>query len=325
MSLQIKAHDAQIPANVPEHLRETYDSALGFYQSRVAPHTLRAYQSDFRIFSEWCGKHGLPHSPAKPESVALFLAAQAKAGLAVVTLERRLAAIRFSHIQHDLPSPTEHRVVLDVLGGIRRSFGVRAKNQRIPLMDHQVARMLNACPHTTLGIRDRALLALAFAGAFRRSELVALKVEDLNFTSSGNLICLIRRSKTDQIGAGFEKPILNGQRLRPVTHLQAWLQHAGIEDGLVFRKIDYAGGALEAGLSGQWVAKRIKHYANRIGLDARMIAAHSMRSGFITSAGEHGQDFSRIMEVTGQTDPRTVQRYLRRQNKFKDHAGENFL
>lgn len=311
--------------SISPRLQRTYDQALSFSRASLAPSTLRAYKSDYKIFSEWCFQHNLQPLPALPETVALFLTDQASSGLATVSLERRIAAIRFAHAQSDHPSPSGHRIIEDVMRGIRRQHGTRPLRQKDPLLDHHVVQMLSLCPGTTIGIRDRAIMALAFAGAFRRSELVALTISDLTFTPNGNLSCLVRRSKTDKSGVGFEKPILNGTRIMPVTHLRQWIEHAGIDNGLLFRRIDYGGAALERGLASQWVSRIIKHYAERIGLDSAKVGAHSMRSGFITSAGERNASFDRIMEVTGQTDPRTVKRYLRRPNMFKNHVGEDFL
>ncbi|WP_051279402.1 tyrosine-type recombinase/integrase [Chitinilyticum aquatile] len=312
-------------SGVPAELQKSFEAAIGYLRAQLAPATLRAYQSDFRIFCDWCERFKLATTPATPETLALFLSDQADSGVAAVTLERRLASIRYVHQMKELPSPTDHPLVRGTLTGIRRIHGTLPRNQKEPILDHQVFRMLQLTPDTLLGLRDRAIIALGFAGAFRRSELAALDVSDLKFDQAGNLVCLIRRGKTDQGGSGFEKPILNGRRLQPVTHLKAWLSTAGIDEGAVFRRVDWAGAATEQRLSAQWMARVVKNYANQIGLGFTEFGAHSLRSGFITSAGERDVQLYKIMEVTGQKDPRTVLRYLRRANLFKDHAGEDFL
>ena len=135
----------------------------------------------------------------------------------------------------------------------------------------------------------------------------------------------MRRSKTDPDGEGFIKPILDGERLQPVTHLRAWLKDSVITEGPLFRPIDWADGAIEQRLSRQCIWRVVKKYAEQIGLDPAIIGVHSLRAGFITSAGELNVELSRIMEVTGQTDPRTPLKYLRRANLFKGYAGSGFL
>ncbi len=111
---------------------------------------------------------------------------------------------------------------------------------------------------------------------------------------------------------GFEKPIYNGKKLQPVTHLRMWLDQAGIEEGYVFRRLDWAGAAIEKGLTGHWIARIVQHYATLIGIYRQSIGAHSLRSGFITSAGERHAPLYKIMEVTGRKTLQAVLRYLRR-------------
>lgn len=310
---------------IPAELKTTFDAALDYLRAQLAPATLRAYQSDFAIFCDWCDQHQLDRVPATPQTLILFLASQAAAGVAAVTLERRMAAIRYLHQLKNIPSPTEHAQVRATLTGIRRTHGTQAKYQKEPILDHQILAMIQLAPESLIGIRDRAILTLGFAGAFRRSELAALTIDDLKFDRHGHLICTLRKSKTDQFGKGFEKPILNGTKLKPVDYLKQWLLEAGIEEGPVFRRMDWAGAATEKPLSGQWIGRVVKQYAGLIGLEVADFGAHSLRSGFITSAGERDVQLYKIMEVTGQKDPRTVLRYLRRANLFKDHAGSDFL
>lgn len=310
---------------VPVALQAALDAALVYLRAQLAPATLRAYQSDFAAFTTWCKRHGLATMPAVPETVVLFLAEQACGGIAAVTLERRLSAIRYVHQLKDLPSPTDDQKVRGALAGIRRVHGSQPRRRKDPVLDHQVQRMMALCPDTLIGVRDRAILALGFAGAFRRGELAALQVPDLMFHQDGHLVCTVRRSKTDQEGQGFEKPIYNGGRLKPVTHLRAWLTRAGIDEGPVFRRVDWGGAALEQALSGQWMSRVVQRYASAIELDRSKVGAHSLRAGFITSAGERNAPLYKIMEVTGQKDPRTVLAYLRRPNLFRDHAGAEFL
>ncbi|OWY39304.1 integrase [Xenophilus sp. AP218F] len=312
---------------IPVALQATLEAANDYLGAKLADSTRRSYRNDFGIFTSWCAGYGLETTPAMPDTVALFLAHQAQAGIAVVTLSRRLAAIRYAHRLQTLPSPTEHVLVRDTLAGIARRHGSLPRNQKQPLSDLEVALLLRDCSTDTLiGLRDRALIALGFAGAFRASELETLTVERLRFQPDGHLVALLPRSKNDPTGKGFEKPIFNGDRLTPVDALRAWLVMASIENGPVFRQVHRSGRLQSAPLSAQSICRMLQQRAVVVlGKQKAEIGAHSLRSGFITTAGDHGEDLARIMEVTGQTDPRTVLRYLRRTNRFKGHAGRGFL
>ena len=184
--------------------------------------------------------------------------------------------------------------------------------------------MLALCPDTLTGKRDRALLALGFAGAFRRSELVALQVEDLVETPDG-LRVLIRRSKTDQEGQGAEVAILRGCRLRPVEAVQAWLAAAEICTGPVFRSVAKGGRVQAVPLSAFSAAQIVKTYAERAGLDPVQFAGHSLRSGFLTSAAEAGASVFKMMEVSRHKSVDTLRSYVRRADLFHEHAGAAFL
>ena len=172
-----------------------------------------------------------------------------------------------------------------------------------------------------MGIRDRALLLVGFAGAFRRSELVSLDVADLSLTAEGLLINL-RRSKTDQDGEGRQVAILVGahEQTCPVRAMRTWLERSGIADGPVFRSIDRHGRLSAARLSDQAVALVVKRYANRVGMSAHSFAGHSLRAGFVTSAARAGEPERRIMRQTGHKSMEMVLRYVRQANTFSDNA-----
>jgi len=160
-----------------------------------------------------------------------------------------------------------------------------------------VAKAVRKIPTDVLGLRDRALLLLGFAGAFRRSELVALEVADLERHPKGLLVHL-RRSKTDQAGEGKMKPIPHGRRLQVVAAIDAWLLAARITDGPLFRAV-IPGGIGTAPLAPQRVARIVKARCKAIGLDPKLFAGHSLRSGFITSAADHGASLAAIAKHAG--------------------------
>jgi site-specific recombinase XerD len=262
--------------------------------------------------------------------VAAFLAAEADAGRAASTIGRRCAAIRYAHKLAGEPDPTDDEGVRATVRGIRRTVGT-APNQKAAATAELLAAMLMRTPDTLTGKRDRALLALGFAGAFRRSELVALDVADLREDKDG-LRVMVRRSKTDQEGRGAEKAIPHGRFIRPVALVREWLDAAEISEGPVFRPVSRSGRvravaklARPPRLTTQAVANVLKRYAAAAGLDASSFGAHSLRAGYITTAAERGADLARIMDQSGHRDPRTVVGYIRRANAFKDHSGSGFL
>jgi site-specific recombinase XerD len=301
-----------------------------YQRASKAEATLKAYRSDAVLFQDWCARYGFPSLPASPQAVAGFLTHEADAGRAASTIGRRCAAIRYAHKLAGLADPTDNEDVRATVKGIRRTVGM-APNQKAAATAEVLAAMLMRTPDTLTGKRDRALLGLGFAGAFRRSELVALDVSDLRQDKDG-LRVVVRRSKTDQEGRGFEKAIPHGRYIRPVALVQEWLDAAGITEGPVFRPVSRSGRVRVAGksarpprLTTQAVADVLKRYATAAGLDASTFGAHSLRAGYITTAAERGADLARIMDQSGHRDPRTVVGYIRRANAFKDHSGSGFL
>jgi integrase len=261
--------------------------------------------------------------PAAPEVVATFLAAQASSGVKASTLARRAAAIRYAHALKGVEPPTNSEAVKATMRGIRRTLGTK-KEQKAAATSERVARMVSLAPATLGGLRDQALLLLGFSGAFRRSELVAIEVSDLLETAEGYRVT-IRRSKTDQEGAGHEVAILRGSRLRTVEAVQAWLHAAGITEGPLFRPVAKGGRVLAAALTAESVANIVKAYAKRAGLEPAAFAGHSLRAGFLTSAAEHGASIFKMMEVSRHKSVDVLRGYIRRVELFKEHAGAGFL
>jgi site-specific recombinase XerD len=300
------------------------ETAKHYIDQSLSFATRKAYASDVKIFSAWCAAHARTALPAAPETVALFLADQAQNHVAASTLNRRLAALKCAHEAQGHATPTSHKGVTAALKGIRRTKGTAPAKKKAATADI-VKEMVRRCPNTLTGQRDRALLLLGFAGAFRRSELVALTVADLAFVDDGLRIS-IRKSKTDQEGAGQVIAIPHGSVwFCPVTALKRWLAVAGIEDGAIFRAVGKGSRVGPAALSDKSVAKRVKHYAGKVGLDAADFAAHSLRAGFVTSAAEAGASIFKMAEVSRHRSTDVLAGYVRSANLFKDHAGADLL
>lgn len=305
---------------VPTEAQALADS---YSKAEKATSTMRAYRSDAALFDAWCAERQLPAFPADPATVAAFLASEAARGVKASTINRRAAAIRFAHKARDLSDPTASEQVRRVTRGIRRTIGT-AVTQKAPATAEIVSAMLSHCPPGPAGRRDRAILALGFAGAFRRSELAALDLTDLIEVADGFRV-LIRQSKTDQEKAGQEVAILHGRHIRPVAAVKEWIAAAGIESGALFRPVSRSGRVLAGRLTDRSIADIVKRYAATVGLDPEIFGGHSLRAGFVTTAAERDVNESRIMDVTRHRDSRTVRGYVRRASMFKGHAGSLFL
>jgi site-specific recombinase XerD len=311
------------PVAVILSLSDAESAATDFAKASKAAATIRAYRSDARDFAAWCARYDLEPMPASVETIAAYLAALARSGLKASTITRRRAAIAYMHRAAGLEPPTQSEAAKAVLAGIRRSIGT-AVTRKVPITVKAVRAMLEEIPEDLRGLRDRALLLIGFAGALRRSELVALGVEDIEEGADG-IFVRIKRSKTDQEGQGDFVSIPHGFRLMPVAALKAWLQAAGITEGPIFRSIKKGGQVTRYRLSDRSVADIIKRRSAAAGLDARSLSGHSLRSGFVTEALANGADVFRVMDVTRHRQVNTLKVYDRRAKAFKQHAGEAFL
>lgn len=292
---------ATLTARAEEYIRHSKAAA-----------TLDAYQSDWVDFTQFAAARSLPSLPAAPESIAVYIAHLADSGKRVSTIERRLAAISKAHATAGLDSPCamRHACVSETLKGVRRAIGT-AQVAKAPAITEYLRQMLNTCPSTLKGKRDRALLLLGFAGAFRRSELVALNVSDTEHVPEG-IVITICRSKTDQEGESRKVGIAFGsnEATCPVRALTAWLAAGSIESGLVFRRIDRHSNVYDR-LTDQSVALLVKSYAEAAGLNPAFFAGHSLRAGLATSAANAGAAERDIMAQTGHRSERMVRRYIR--------------
>ena len=296
--------------------------ALAYAREQLSPATRQAYRADMRIFEAWCASRGLRALPASAETASSFLAAEADAGRAVSTVMRRAAAIRYAHMLAGAEPPTGHPMVAATLDGIRRAHGAAPK-RRAAATAGLVKAMAARCPGSRRGLRDRAIVLLGFAGAFRRSELAALRVADIAEESEG-LRVTVWSSKTDQEGRGAEIAIPRGGTHCPAAALALWRQAAAIADGPLFRPIDRWGRVGEAALSGHAVGDVVKRLAASCGEDPDSYGGHSLRVGWITEAAQRGREPFAIAAHARQTIA-TTQGYVRRERAFDGHAGEGML
>jgi len=287
-----------------------------------AENTRRAYRADWAHFTTWCIAAGLAPLPALPQTVAIYLEALSDTAK-ISTMRRRLVAISQAHQAAQLDPPTTSILVREVLKGIARRKASEGEHttQKAPTVTEDIRSMVATLAPTALGTRDRALLLIGFAGAFRRAELVSLDVGDIRFTRSG-LVVRLRRSKTDQEGEGRSVGIPFGSQPAtcPVKALRAWLKVAGITDGPIFRPITRHGHIAAERLSAGAVATIVKRSAQAAGLEPAQYAGHSLRSGLATSAAAAGVSERAIMNQTGHKSVVVARRYIREGSLFRDNA-----
>jgi site-specific recombinase XerD len=273
--------------------------------------TLRAYQSDYNDFSLFCSKNGFQAMPTEPKILSLYithLASYSKYS----TLKRRLASISIIHKTKGHYIDTKHPIIVENLMGIKRTIGSNQRGKK-PLLINDLKLLIKAIDESKeknlRKIRDKALVLIGFSGGFRRSELVDIEYEDIEFVEEGVKI-FVKRSKTDQSGEGMTKaiPYFDNINFCPVKALNKWVVEAELKDGKIFN------------ISDKNVALIIKKYANYAGLDSHRYAGHSLRSGFATSTAESGAEERNIMAMTGHKSTEMVRRYIKEANLFKNNA-----
>ena len=274
--------------------------------------TLRAYESDYRDFSSFCLKNNFISLPTDPKILALYLTHLSKSSK-FSTLKRRIASISVIHKMKGHYIDTKHPLIIENLLGIKRAIGSNQKAKK-PILINDLKRIIDVINSLKIKnirkIRDKALILIGFAGGFRRSELVDIDFEDVEFVLEGVKI-FVKRSKTDQSGEGMTKAIPSFSKTLycPVLHLQEWLTSGNVSRrSKVFP------------ISDKSVALIIKKYTNLAGLDADKYAGHSLRSGFATSTAESGAEERNIMAMTGHKTTQMVRRYIQEANLFKNNA-----
>ena len=272
-----------------------------------ANNTLRAYQSDFRDFSFFCSKNGFSSLPTQPKIIALYITHLSKSSK-FSTLKRRIASISVIHKLKGHYLDTKHPIIMENLHGIKRTLGSRQKAKK-PILINDLKLIIKVIDEKKL--RDKALILIGFAGGFRRSELVNIIYDDIEFVNEGVKI-LIRKSKTDQTGEGIIKaiPYFENKEFCPVVALKDFIKEKSISinEEKIFD------------LSDKSVALIIKRYAEKAGLDPSKYAGHSLRSGFATTAAEFGAEERNIMAMTGHKTTQMVRRYIQEANLFKNNA-----
>jgi integrase len=307
------------PTEAVSRLEEVGQRASQYVHQAKAPNTRKAYRADWADFVAWCQKYRTDPLPARPDTVAYYLADRS-ARLKVSTLQRRLATIAEAHRAAGYDSPNRHAQVRLVWQGIRREKGV-AQEHRKPALTKHLRLMVGRLPDSLLGRRDRALLLLGFAGAMRRSELVSLDVADLAQADEGLVVTIIK-SKTDQLQAGRKVgiPFGAGEPTCPVRAVLAWLEASGIEDGPLFRPVNRHGQMSDRRLSDRAVAEVVKRSLRATGKSPHGYSGHSLRAGLVTQAAMSGVSERSIQDQSGHKSLTVMRRYIRDGSLFRENA-----
>jgi site-specific recombinase XerD len=310
--------------NIITDLKTLQEETLLNLKNSKANNTVRAYKSDFKDFVLFCVQNGFKSLPSEPKIVSLYLTQLSTKDIKISTIKRRLVSIGVIHKLKGHYLDTKHPSIIENLMGIKRRKGVIQKGKK-PLLINNLKKIINVIDEQQKEIikrfRDRSIILIGFSGGFRRSEIVGLDYDDLEFVKEG-LKINIKRSKTDQFGEGSIKglPYLDNSEYCPVVSIQNWIEISKISSGPLFRRFSKGSNLTEKRLTDQTVALLIKNYLNLAGIDSRNYSGHSLRSGFATTAAEAGVEERSIMAMTGHKSSEMVRRYIKDANLFKNNA-----
>lgn len=312
-------HVQELPQTIQSHLLALDNQRRELSATVFAVNTLKSYQHDWKLYTAWCAQFTRVAQPASADTVSLFLTAQLVGGLKIATARRRLTAITYYHRLAGIDLPGRFAAV-DLLRSAQRQRAERPRRSRpLEITELRQISELWKKEGTPKAIRDRAMLLVGFASALRRSSIVALTLDDLEFTDQGVILTVIRE-KQDQEAKGRYVAIPNGKHETTcaVGALRSWLAiRAKTQDRHVFLSVK---GRRRGGLRTQHVSEIVKRGVALLGSDPRPYSGHSLRSGLITAAGEQGLSELLIAEQSGHRSMNVLRMYLRRNNPFRSNA-----
>jgi len=312
----MKVTETLAPSGVLATLGPELKRARVFAKASKSENTQRAYAREWQAFAAWCALKGVSALPAAPATLAAYITGLADGTVGSrarkpAGIELALAAVAGAHKAQNLRSPRDTADVQAVRTGIRRTLGT-AQRQAEAFLVPEMRRAIALLPDTTAGQRDRALLLTGWSGAFRRSALVALDLDDCDFCTEGVEIT-IRKDKRDQEKKGRTVAVPFGATadICPVRALSSWIDVANIKNGPVFRAVDRNGNVGSEALSDRSVALIVKQAITRIGGDPKGFSAHSLRAGFCTAAARAGKNAIEITRHVGWASTKQMERYTR--------------
>lgn len=319
----------QDPQALSEYQSALMEDATRLFNQRIAQGSRRVYESDWRLFQTWCHTNHLIAEQATPPIVALFLTYQHQQNFHPTTINRRVAAIKFWFTSSGMKSPTEDELVKSIMKGIRRDKNAPASRIKKATLKEVLIQMVDLCPSNTLrGLRDRAILLLGFCGAYRRSELISIQIEDITWQSGKGMDIQHRFTKTDQEGKGLIKPIAEAKKelqYCPIRAIKAWISAAQITSGPLFRGITKGNTVKMTPMSEDVIYNLIKTCAEKLGYQFHDYSPHSLRSGFTTQALRNKARIDKITTVTTHKTIRSLEAYIKHEDRYEDHPGENFF
>ena len=275
--------------------------------------TIRAYKSDLQTFSVFCNSLNLNSLPASPKTISLFITHLSK-NSKYSTIKRKLAAIKVSHKLAGQYIDLKNPIISENLISIKKQIGTYQKSKK-PILIRDLKLIINEIESEIdikIKLRNKSLILVGFSGAFRRSEIISIEIDDIEFVNEGVKIFL-KKSKTDQTGEGMIKalPYFDNEFYCPVRNLKKWINYLSNTKNKSKKIFD---------MSDKNVSLIIKKYVNKIGLNPQIYSGHSLRSGFATSAAENNVEERHIMNMTGHKSNQMVRRYIQEGNLFKNNA-----
>ena len=310
--------------NIITDIKALQEETLLNLKNSKANNTVRAYKSDFNDFGLFCAQNGFKSLPSEPKIVSLYLTHLSTKDVKMSTLKRRLVSIGVIHKLKGHYLDTKHPSIIENIMGIKRRKGSIQRGKK-PLLINSLKKIIDVIDEQIneeiKRLRDRSIILIGFSGGFRRTEIVSLDYQDLDFVEEGLKINL-RRSKTDQFGEGSVKgiPYFDHSQYCPVVSIQKWIEISKISSGALFRRFTKGSKLSENRLTDQTVALLIKEYLKLAGIESKNYSGHSLRSGFATSAAESGAEERSIMAMTGHKSTEMVRRYIKEANLFKNNA-----
>lgn len=312
--------------NSSDEIASLKQRATEFLRKSKTESTHEAYANDWRAYTDWCDSQNIDFLPATTETIALWVTQMTKLGRSVATIERSLVSISQAHKLIGLDSPTSSPVISELLKGVKRDLGVDQRQAK-PLIWSDLKKVLDSIIPNFLGRRDMAILLVGWAAAMRRSEIVALDFEDIEFVPEG-MVVTIRRSKTDQEGRGYKIgiPFGSDDRYCPTLALRKWIDLARIESGPLFFAVGFKGKWFYVNtpnrtrLGARMINQIIKRHVRAAGFSPGPYSGHSLRSGFVTSAAAIKIPEYQIQLHTRHLDPKTLRGYIRNASLFTENS-----
>ena len=328
--------DDAAAAIVPEYdatLLAARGAADAYARRAKADNTRRAYRAGVRAWCAWCDIHALPCLPAHSADVVAFLAAERGRGMSLSTIDLRRAAIRYLHFIAGCVVPTVEAHVSETVAGMRREAADQGEtpDKKLAATAGILHEIIGRIGDDLAGLRDKALLTVGFAGAFRRAELAAVRVEHIEARDRGLRVTL-PRSKGERTGRAVTVALPYGATaLCPVRALRRWQAAAGIGEGALFRRIwlpptrRKGDGPLPSPVVGTQaldsgsIARIIKRRAAAAGHDPDMVAGHSLKRGAMTTGMDQGVHPTKLKRLGRHKSYNVLDEYLEAGDPFEGH------